>query len=143
MEVSIVMRSEVNQVKITRVGIDLGKSAFHVHAVDRAGKVVMEKRFTGLALVRFLGELEPCVVGLGACGGAHHWARVLRGLGHDARLMSPQFVKPYVKSNKNDCTRFACRSPSYNFVMHWLMSSRRSTASWVIAHLRIGSKAVS
>lgn len=83
--------------KITRVGIDLGKSAFHVHAVGRDGKVVMEKRFTRRALVRFLGEVEPCLVGLEACGGAHHWARVLRELGHDARLMSPQFVKPYVK----------------------------------------------
>jgi len=102
MEVSIDMRSEANQVKITRVGIDLGKSAFHVHAVGRDGKVVIEKRFTRRALVRFLGEVEPCLVGLEACGGAHHWARVLRDLGHDARLMSPQFVKPYVKSNKND-----------------------------------------
>ena len=46
--------------------------------------------------------LEPCVVGLEACGGAHHWARLLCGMGHDARLMSPQFVKAYVKSNKND-----------------------------------------
>ena len=67
----------------------------------------MEKRFTRSALarsalVRFLGEVEPCLVGLEACGGAHHWARVLRDLGHDARLRSPQFVKPYVKSNKSD-----------------------------------------
>ena len=62
---------------------------------------MIEKRFTRRALGRFLGELEPCVAGLEACGGAHHWARALRGLGHDARLMSPQFVKPYVKSNKN------------------------------------------
>ena len=102
MEVSIDMRSEADQVKMTRIGIDLGKSAFHVHAVGRDGKVVIEKRFTRRALVRFLGELAPCVVGVEARGGVHHWARVLRDLGHEARLMSPQFVKPYVKSNKND-----------------------------------------
>ena len=88
--------------KITRVGIDLGKTVFHVHAVDRCGKVVVERRLTRRALSRFMGELEPCLVGLEACGGAHYWARVLRGMGHDARLMSPQFVRPYVKSNKND-----------------------------------------
>lgn len=87
--------------KITRVGIDLGKSVFHVHAVDRRGQVV-ERRLSRRALSRFMGELEPCLVGLEACGGAHYWARVLRGMGHDARLMSAQFVKPYVKSHKND-----------------------------------------
>ena len=88
--------------KITRIGIDLGKSTFHVYAVDRSGQVVVEKKFTRRALERFMAEQAPCLVGLEACGGAHHWARVLRALGHDARLMSPQFVKPYVKSNKND-----------------------------------------
>ncbi|MCY4560676.1 MAG: IS110 family transposase [Chloroflexi bacterium] len=88
--------------KITRMGIDLGKSAFHVHAVDRSGGVVVEKRLTRRGLARFIEELEPCLIGLEACGGAHHWARRLRGMGHDARLMSPQFVKAYVKSNKND-----------------------------------------
>ena len=88
--------------KITRIGIDLGKSTFHVYAVDRSGQVAVEKKFTRRALERFMAEQAPCLVGFEACGGAHHWARVLRALGHDARLMSPQFVKPYVKSNKND-----------------------------------------
>ena len=88
--------------KITRIGIDLGKSIFHVCAVDRSGEVVVEKKFTRRALERFMAEQSPCLVGVEACGGAHHWARVLRELGHDARLISPQFVKPYVKSNKND-----------------------------------------
>ena len=88
--------------KITRIGIDLGKSTFHVCATDRSGKVVLEKVFTRRALRQFMAGLEPCVVGLEACGGAHHWARLLCGMGHDARLMSPQFVKAYVKSNKND-----------------------------------------
>lgn len=83
--------------KITRIGIDLGKTAFHVHAVDRKGKVLVERKLTRRALARFMRDLQPCLVGLEACGGAHHWARMLRAMGHDARLMSPQFVKPYVK----------------------------------------------
>ena len=88
--------------KITRVGIDLGKSVFDVHAVGRSGQVVVERRLTRRGLNRFIGELEPCLVGLEACGGAHYWARGHRGMGHDARLMSRQLVRPYVKSNKND-----------------------------------------
>ena len=88
--------------KITRIGIDLGKLAFHVHAVDRKGKVLVEKKMTRRALAGFMRDLEPCLVGLEACGGAHHWARMLRAMGHDARLMSPQFVKPYVRRQKTD-----------------------------------------
>ena len=88
--------------KITRMGIDLGKNTFHVCAMDRAGHVVMTKRFTRRGLEKFLHAHEPCVVGMEACGGAHHWARKLRALGYDARLMSAQFVRAYVKSNKND-----------------------------------------
>ena len=83
--------------KITRIGIDLGKSTFHVCATDKSGRVVLEKVFTRRALRQFMGSLGPCLVGLEACGGAHHWARLLRGMGHDARLMSPQFVRAYVK----------------------------------------------
>jgi len=70
--------------------------------MDGAGRVVLEKRFTRRGLERFVRAHPPCVVGLEACGGAHHWARTLRALGYDARLMSAQFVKAYVKSNKND-----------------------------------------
>ena len=88
--------------KITRMGIDLGKNTFHVCAMDRRGRVVLEKRFTRRGLERFVRVHEPCVVGMEACGGAHHWARTLRALGYDARLMSAQFVKAYVKSSKND-----------------------------------------
>ena len=88
--------------KITRMGIDLGKNTFHLCAMDRAGHVVLAKRFTRRGLEKFVRAHEPCPVGMEACGGAHHWARLLRGLGYDARLMSAQFVKAYVKSNKND-----------------------------------------
>ena len=88
--------------KITRMGIDLGKNTFHLCAMDRAGHVVLEKRFTRGGLAKFLRAQAPCVVGMEACAGAHHWARTLRAMGYDARLMSAQFVKAYVKSNKND-----------------------------------------
>ena len=74
--------------KIARIGIDLGKSTFHVYATDRSGKVVLEKVLTRRALRQFMGGLEPCLVGLEACGGAHHWAWFLCGMGHDARFMS-------------------------------------------------------
>ena len=70
--------------------------------MDRAGRVVQVKRFTRHGLEKYLRAQPPCVVGMEACGGAHHWARKLRAMGYDARLMSAQFVKAYVKSNTND-----------------------------------------
>jgi transposase len=84
------------------MGIDLGKRFFHVHGVDERGQVQIQKRFSREGLIRWLARREPCLVGMETCSGAHHWARLLRRHGHDARLMSPQFVKAYVKSNKND-----------------------------------------
>ena len=88
--------------KITRMGIDLGKNTFHLCAMDRRGRVVMAKQFRRRGLEKFLDAHEPCLVGMEACGGAHHWARWLGARGYDARLMSAQFVRAYVKSNKND-----------------------------------------
>jgi len=88
--------------KISVVGIDLGKNVFHVRGVDQAGQRLVQRRFTRTALRRWLIQLPPCVIGMETCAGAHHWGRWLRTLGHDVRLMSPQFVKAYVKSNKND-----------------------------------------
>lgn len=88
--------------KITTVGIDLAKNVFQVHGVDGRGTVVLRKQLRRDQVTAFFANLPPCVIGMEACGSAHHWARTLRRLGHDARLISPQFVKPYVKSNKND-----------------------------------------
>ena len=87
---------------IKTIGIDLAKSSFQVHGVDEQGHIVMRKKMTRNHLVVFMANLPPCLVGMEACGGAHDWARKFRSMGHDVRLMSPQFVKPYVKSNKND-----------------------------------------
>ena len=88
--------------KATTVGIDLAKNVFQVHAVDERGTVVLRKQLRRDQMTAFFANVPPCVIGMEACGSAHHWARTLKTLGHDARLMSPQFVKPYVKSNKND-----------------------------------------
>ena len=88
--------------KIATVGIDLAKNVFQVHAVDERGTVVLRRQLRRDQMTVFFANQPPCVIGMEACGSAHHWARTLKRLGHDAWLMSPQFVKPYVKCNKND-----------------------------------------
>ena len=87
---------------ITRVGIDLAKTVFQVHGVDKRGKTVLRKQLKRAQLLEFFANLRRCVIGMEACGGAHYWARKLSSLGHEVKLMAPQLVKPYVKSNKND-----------------------------------------
>lgn len=87
---------------IARLGIDLGKNVFHLFGVDEAGLPALKKKLSRKQVLPFLANLQPCLVGLEACGGSHYWARQIAALGHDVRIMSPQFVKPYVKSNKND-----------------------------------------
>ena len=88
--------------QIVRIGLDLAKYVFEVHCVDAQEEVVLRKTLRRDAVPQFFAELQPCVVGMEACCGAHYWAKVLADLGHEVRLISPQFVKPYVKSNKND-----------------------------------------
>jgi transposase len=88
--------------KITTVGVDLAKNVFQVHAVDERGKAVLRKQLRREQLTAFFVNLPPCLIGMEACASAHHWGRVRQRLGHTVRLMAPQFVKPYVKTNKND-----------------------------------------
>ena len=88
--------------KITTIGIDLAKTVFQVHGVDERGKTVLRKQLKRKDVVNFFANLEPCLIGMEACGSAHYWARKLSEPGHTVRLMAPQFVKPYVKTNKND-----------------------------------------
>jgi transposase len=83
-------------------GIDIAKQLFHVVGMDDTGTVVWRKRLTRHALMPFIAQMPPVVIGMEACGGAHYWAGRLREHGHIVKLMAPQFVKPYVKSNKND-----------------------------------------
>jgi transposase len=84
------------------IGLDLAKNVFQLHGVDGEGKVVMRRQLRRAHVEPFFAALGPCVVGMEACGGAHHWARTLRRLGHEVRLMPAQYVKPYVKRNKTD-----------------------------------------
>ncbi len=85
-----------------RIGLDLAKYVFEVHGVDAKETVVLRKTLRRDGVTQFFSELPSCLVGLEACSGAHYWAKVLSDLGHDVRLISPQFVTPYVKSNKTD-----------------------------------------
>ena len=87
---------------ITTIGLDLAKNVFQVHGVNEQGKTVLKKQLKRSQVLPFFANLAPCLIGMEACAAAHHWARKLVTLGHDAKLMAPQFVKPYVKSNKND-----------------------------------------
>ena len=88
--------------KITTVGIDLAKNVFQIHAVNEHGKTVLKKQLKRDQVAEFFVNLPPCLIGMEACGSAHYWARKLVSLGHTVKLMAPQFVKPYVKTNKND-----------------------------------------
>jgi transposase len=106
---------------ITTIGLDLAKNIFQAHAADAAGSVVMRKRLRRGRVFAFFSGLPACLVGMEACAAAHYWARELRALGHEVRLMPPQYVKAYVKRNKNDAADAeaiceAVKRPSMRFV---------------------------
>ena len=88
--------------QVTTVGLDLAKSVFQVHGVDQEGKECLKRRLRRSEVAIFFAKLSPCVVGMEACPGAHHWARELQAIGHEVRLMPPAYVKPYVRRQKND-----------------------------------------
>jgi len=88
--------------KISVVGLDLAKTVFQLHGIDADGEVVARKQLRRSEILRYFARLEPCLIGMEACGGAHYWSRELTRLGHSVRMMAPAFVKPYLKSNKND-----------------------------------------
>jgi transposase len=93
---------EATEMKITTIGIDLAKNVMQVHGVDERGKAVLKKQLKRNQVAAFFANLPPCLIGMEACASAHHWARKLESFGHTVKLMAPQFVKPYVKTNKND-----------------------------------------
>lgn len=84
------------------LGIDLSKNVFQLHGTNTTGKIVLRKKLTRGSLSEFIMQLPRCLIGMEACSSSHYWARKFQQWGHEVRLMSPQFVKPYVKSNKND-----------------------------------------
>ena len=88
--------------KLATVGLDLARNVLQVHAVDLQGQIVVRKQLRRSDVLRFFATLEPCVIGMEACGSSHYWGRQLTKLGHTVRLIAPQFVRPYVKSNKTD-----------------------------------------
>ena len=109
------------QQQVTTVGLDLAKNLFQVHGADAQGRPVLKRRLAREKVLEFFANLPPCLVGLEACGAAHYWARELRKLGHEVRLMPPQYVRPYVKTNKHDAADAeacceAVRRPGMRFV---------------------------
>ena len=114
-------KAKVNLNSVTTVGLDLAKHVFQIHAVDVDGRIVITSALRRKDVLSFFGSLPPCIIGLEACGSAHHWARELVKLGHDARLMPPNYVKAYVRRQKNDAADAAaiCEAvtrPSMRFV---------------------------
>jgi transposase len=111
----------INLSSVTTVGLDLAKHVFQVHGVDASECVVVAKAIRRNKLLEFFASLPPCLVGLEASGSAHHWARELMALGHEARMMPPAYVKPYIRQQKNDASDAAaiCEAvtrPSMRFV---------------------------
>src|SRR5499425_3869385 len=107
--------------QVSTIGLDIAKNLFQIHGVDAEGTVVIRKRIGRARVLEFFAELPPCRVGMEACATAHQWARELRRLGHDTRLMPPTYVKAYVKRGKNDAADAAaiCEAvarPSMRFV---------------------------
>jgi transposase len=95
-------KSNIDLSSVTTVGLDLAKHVFQVHGVDASGRVAVAKAIRRNKLLEFFAALPACLVGLEACGSAHHWARELVKLGHDARMMPAAYVKPYIRRQKND-----------------------------------------
>ena len=114
---------------ITTIGLDLAKSVFQVHVADRDGRPVLRRKLRRSQVLGFFAKLPPCVIGIEACASAHYWARELQELGHSVRLIPPQYVKPFVKTNKNDASDAeaiceAMTRPSMRWSCRWMKRAR-------------------
>lgn len=87
---------------VTTIGLDIAKSVFQVHGVDAVGEIVVRRKLTRGRVLAFFEKLPRCLVGIEACSSSHYWARELTARGHDVRLLPAQYVKPYLKRQKND-----------------------------------------
>jgi transposase len=128
---------------IQTVGIDLGKTVFHVVGLHASGTVALKRRFSRSQLLAFMANLPACLIGMEACCGAHHLGRDLAGQGHTVRLIPAQFVRPFVKSNKNDfidaeAIAEAVQRPTMRFVQiktgfatGWCRGARASSIRFV------------
>ena len=88
--------------QVTVIGVDLAKNVFQVHGASGDGSVSFQKKLTRPQFKRFMWEVDPCLVAMEACSGAHYWARELAAVGHEVRLIAPRYVKPFLKRQKND-----------------------------------------
>jgi len=88
--------------QVSTIGFDIAKNVFQIHGIDASERVVFNKPLRRSQVLPFLAKIPPCLIGMEACASAHYWARELKKLGHDVRLMPAKDVKAYVKRNKND-----------------------------------------
>lgn len=124
--------------KFSRIGMDTSKQFFQLHGVDDGERAILRRQLRRKEVLAFFGRIAPTVVGLEACGGSHYWGRELTRLGHEVRLIAPQYVKPYVKRGKNDTADAeaiceAMSRPSMRFVA---IKSAESQAALMLAGLR-------
>lgn len=137
--------------KITTMGVDLAKNVFQLHGVDAQGHVVVRRALKRKEMLLYFSNLPTCLIGMEACGSAHYWARKLLSYGHNVKLMAPQFVKPYVKSNKNDArdAEAICEAvsrPNMRFValkntdQQAMLSLHRARAGFVKARTAQGNQ---
>lgn len=124
--------------KLKRIGVDLAKQVFQVHGVDSHEQVKCRKQLKRHEMLDFFRQLEPCLVAMEACGSAHYWARELGQLGHEVRLIAPQFVKPYVKSGKNDANdaEAICEAASRPSMRYVALKSAAQQASQSVHRIR-------
>ena len=124
--------------KLKRIGIDLAKQVFQIHGVDSHEQVTCRKQLKRSQMLNFFRQLEPCLVAMEACGSSHYWARELRALGHEVRLIAPQFVKPYVKSGKNDANdaEAICEAASRPNMRYVEVKSAEQQASQALHRIR-------
>src|ERR1700730_1916507 len=124
--------------KVIRIGMDTSKSVFQLHGVNAAEQVVLRKQLRRRKVLEFFAGLAPTKVGMEACGGAHYWARELRALGHEVVLLPPQYVKPYVKRNKNDAAdaEAICEAMSRPTMRFVAVKSAEQQAALMLAGVR-------
>src|SRR5207245_4419648 len=116
-------------------GLDIAKQVFEVHGVNEHGVVKGRKTLARAKLLEYFAQLPPCLIGMEACGGAHHWARELTKLGHTVRLMAAQFVTPYRKRGKNDANDAEARcEPAGRRNMHCAAARRNAEQPVLMVH---------
>ena len=124
--------------KISRIGMDTSKQIFQLHGVGEAERVVLRRKLRRKEMMAFFAALAPTTIGIEACGGSHHWARELTRLGHEVKLIPPQYVKPYVKRGKNDAAdaEALCEAMSRPTMRFVPVKSAQSQAALMLAGVR-------